>query len=46
MADLGSIVRNTCRTPASGHDALPFDVTTTPNPKQARALELIKAIKM
>lgn len=46
MSELGAIVRNTCRTPGSGHDALPFDVTTTPNPKQARALELIKAIKM
>lgn len=46
LAELGTIVRNTCRTPASGHDALPFDVTTTPNPKQARALELIRAIKM
>jgi hypothetical protein len=46
LAELGTIVRNTCRTPASGHDALPFDVTTIPNPKQARALELIRAIKM
>lgn len=46
LAELGTIVRNTCRTPDSGHDALPFDVTTTPNPKQARALELIRAIKM
>lgn len=46
LTELGTIVRNTCRTPACGHDALPFDVTTTPNPKQARALELIRAIKM
>ena len=46
LAELGTIVRNTCSTPDSGHDALPFDVTTTPNPKQARALELIRAIKM
>lgn len=46
MAELGGIVRNTCRTPGAGPDALAFDVTTTPKPKQARALELIKAIRM
>jgi transposase len=46
MAELGSIVRNTCRTPDAGQDSLPFDVTTIPNPKQARALELIGTIKM
>ncbi len=46
MAELGGIVRNTCRTPDAGLDALPFDVTTTPNPKQARALELIRAINV
>jgi transposase len=46
LAELGTIVRNTCRTPSSGQDASTFDVTTTPNPKQARALELVKTIKM
>jgi transposase len=46
LAELGNIVRNTCRTPGAGQDAPTFDVTTTPNPKQARALELLTNIKM
>ncbi|MDB5756247.1 MAG: hypothetical protein JWR56_2675 [Massilia sp.] len=46
MSELGGIVRNTCRTPGAGPDALPFDVTTTPNSKQARALELIRGITL
>jgi transposase len=44
LAELGNIVRNTCRTPSAGSDAPSFDVLTTPNPKQVRALELIKTI--
>lgn len=44
MAELNGIVRNTCRIPGAALDMLPFDITTTPNPKQARALELISAI--
>jgi transposase len=44
LAELGNIVRNTCRTPSPGSDAPSFDVLTTPNPKQVRALELIKTI--
>jgi transposase len=44
MAELGAIVRNTCRTPSAGPEAPTFDVLTTPNPKQRRALELIELI--
>jgi hypothetical protein len=44
LAELGTIVRNTCRTPNAAPDAPTFDVTTTSNPKQQRAFELIKSI--
>jgi transposase len=46
MAELATIVRNTCRTPASATDAPAFEITTSPNEKQMRALELIAQIKM
>jgi len=46
MATLAGIVRNTCRTPGGGADAPTFEITTTPNPTQKRALELIGQIKM
>jgi transposase len=42
MAELATIVRNTCRTPKAGPQALTFDILTTPNPKQQRALELLQ----
>lgn len=45
MATLSGIVRNTCRTPGGGPDAPTFEITTTPNQKQRRALELIDQIK-
>jgi transposase len=45
MAELGSVVRNTCRTPAAGPQAPTFDVVTTPNPTQRHALDLIKQIR-
>jgi transposase len=45
MAELATIVRNTCRTPQAGPDAPTFDLTTTPEPQQQRALDLIKAIQ-
>ena len=45
MAELGSIVRNTCRTPGAGHEAPTFDIVTTPNPTQRHALDLIKQIR-
>ena len=46
MAELATIVRNTCRTPSAGPDAPTFEVLTTPNPKQQRALELIQQIRL
>ena len=45
LDELGTIVRNTCRTPNAGPDAPTFDVTTISNPKQQRAFELIKSIQ-
>ena len=45
MAELGSIVRNLCRTPSAGPDAPTFDIVTTPNPTQRHALDLIKQIR-
>jgi hypothetical protein len=45
---LGEIVRNTCRCPNTesdtGEDAPTFYKTTTPDPKQQRALELLRNI--
>jgi hypothetical protein len=46
LAEMGTIVRNTCRTPSAGPDTPTFDVTTTPNPKQKRALELLQQIQL
>ena len=46
LAELATIVRNTCRTPNAGADAPTFDLLTTPNPKQQRALELIQNIRV
>lgn len=44
MDELSTIVRNTCRTPSSGADTARFQVTTTPNPKQRHAIELLQSI--
>ena len=41
MAELGTIVRNTCRVPGAGPEAQSFDIVTTPNAKQRRALEMV-----
>jgi hypothetical protein len=46
LAELATIVRNTCRTPQAGSDAPTFEVLTTPNSKQKRALELIQQIRL
>ena len=43
LAELGAIVRNTCRMPNDEH-AQTFQITTTANPKQHHALELIRQI--
>ena len=46
LAELATLVRNTCRTPHAGLDAPTFEVLTTPNAKQQRALELIQHIRL
>lgn len=46
MAELATIVRNTCRTPMAGPDAPTFEVLTTPNANQQRALELLQQIRL
>ena len=46
LAELATIVRNTCRTPGAGPDAPTFEVLTTPNAKQQRALELIQQLQL
>src|SRR5450830_231622 len=45
MAELQAIVRNTCRTPGAALDAPTFEIITTPNHTQKRALDLINQIK-
>ena len=46
MAQLATIVRNTCRAPHAGPDAPTFDLTTTPGPIHQRAFALIDQIKL
>jgi transposase len=46
MAELATIVRNTCRTPHDSANAPTFDLLTNPNAKQQCAFELIKQIKV
>ena len=46
MAELATIVRNTCRTPNATPDTPTFEVITTPNAKQQRALNLIEHIHL
>ena len=48
LAELATIVRNTCRTPHAAPDTPSFEVEvlTTPNAKQQRALELIGQIRL
>jgi transposase len=45
MAQLQTIVRNTCCTPGGATDAPTFEIITTPNHTQKRALDLINQIK-
>jgi len=45
MAELATIVRNTCRTLSAGPEAPSFDILTTPNATQRHALDLIKQIR-
>ena len=44
MAELATIARNTCRTPTAPADAPSFEILTTANPKQRRAIELLQQI--
>jgi len=44
MAELATIVRNTCRTPEAAASDATFTVLTSPNPKQKRTLELVQQI--
>ncbi len=46
MAELATIVRNTCRTPHAAENAPTFEVLTNPNSKQQRAMELLRQIKV
>jgi hypothetical protein len=46
MAELATIVRNTCRTPQAGPDAPTFEVLTTPNAQQQHALALLQQIRL
>jgi transposase len=46
MTDLATIVRSTCRTPGVAPDAPTFDVLTTPTAAQARALDLVRNIRL
>ena len=44
MAELATIVRNTCRTPHSTETAPTFDLLTIPTAKQQHALQLLRQI--
>ncbi len=46
LKHLGNIVRNTCRCPDGGPQALTFYKTTTPNPQQQQALDLLRTISV
>jgi len=46
LEELGTVVRNTCRTRGSSDDAPRFEIVTTASPKQARATELLQAITL
>ena len=45
MAEMATLVRNTCRTPSAGADAPTFELLTTASAHQQRALALIQAIQ-
>jgi transposase len=46
MAELATVVRNTCRTPSAAPDAPTFEILTTPNAKQQRAFALLQQIRV
>lgn len=45
MAEMATIVRNTCRTPSADPDAPTFELLTTATAHQQRALALIQAVR-
>jgi hypothetical protein len=45
MAEMATVVRNTCRTPSAGSDTPTFEVLTTATAHQQRALALIRDIQ-
>ena len=46
LAELSTIVRNTCRAALPGESASTFEVITTASPKQQHALELLQKITL
>jgi transposase len=46
MAELATIVRNTCRTPNAWPDAPTFEILTTPSANQQRAFDLLQQIRL
>ena len=46
LDDLGGIVRNLCRRKGAGSNEPAFEMTTPPNPTQARAYQLLRTIAM
>ena len=46
LADLATIVRNTCRTPSAGLDAPTFNVVITPTATQQHTLALLQHIQL
>jgi hypothetical protein len=46
MAELATVVRNTCRTQQAAENAPTFELLTNHNPKQQRAMELLRRIKV
>ena len=46
LDELGGIVRNVCRRSNAPEDEPTFTMTTTPNPKQQRALDLVASISL
>ena len=46
MAELSTLVRNTCRVPGAAAGAPGFEGLTPPTPAQRRALDLIEPIRM
>jgi transposase len=46
LAELATIVRNTCRTPNAGPDTPTFEVITTATANQQRALDMIQQIRL